>query len=124
MEMTRFVQLHQRLWGTSTAVIVITLVVCVYAWWRAQPIGLVQLVCWRISMWLLISNSMLGIGIALLQSRLPFLHMLYGVIVLVPFIGVHFLTKFQEKSAHAMYFCIALLLILAILRRIALTAPH
>ncbi|MFM7678295.1 MAG: hypothetical protein ACKO83_05550 [Roseiflexaceae bacterium] len=116
--------LHQRLWVTSSVMIGISLLACAFVWWRAQPIGMGQHVLMRISMLLIASNCMIGVWLALNRPTVVLLHAIYGVIIFAPAIGVRFLTRYSNKSSHAMYYCIALCIMLLILHRLAVTAPH
>lgn len=120
----RLITLHQRLWLTCSMMIVITLIAFAFVWWRAQPIGMLPHVLLRISVLLIASNSSVGVLIALNRPTAVLLHAIYGMIIFVPVVGVHFLTKYSNKSSHAMYYCIALGIMLLILHRLAVTAPH
>lgn len=123
-EYARLSLLHQRLWGTSTLMVVLTLIVFAWVWWRALPIGMLQHVLMRISMLLIASNSIIGVVLAFSHPGSILLHTIYGIVVFVPSLGVLFLTKYSNTSTHAMYYCIALGIVLLILHRLAVTAPH
>ncbi len=123
-EYARVALLHQRLWGTSTFVVVVTLVAFAWVWWRSLPIGMLQHVLMRISMLLLASNSIIGVVLAFSHPGSTLLHAIYGIVIFVPALGVLFLTKYSNTSAHAKYHCIALGIVLLILHRLAVTAPH
>jgi len=104
--------------------ITISLLACAFAWWRIQPIGMVQHVLMRISVLLMASNCIIGIWLAFNRPTVVLLHAIYGIVLFVPAVGVRFLTKFSNKSSHAMYYCLSLCVILLILHRLAVTAPH
>ena len=123
-EYARLSLLHQRLWGTSTLVVVVSLIAFAWVWWRALPIGMLQHVLMRISMLLIESNSIIGVMLAFSHPGNILLHAIYGIVVFVPALGVLFLTKYSNTSTHAMYYCIALGIVLLILHRLAVTAPH
>jgi hypothetical protein len=123
-DVERIVLLHQRLWVTSSVMIGISLLAFARAWWRTQPIGMVQHVLMRISILLLASNCLIGFWLALSRPTAVLLHAIYGIVLFVPVFGVHFLTKYHNKSSHATYYCIVLGIMLLILHRLAVTAPH
>jgi hypothetical protein len=123
-DVERLISLHQRLWVTSSVMIGISLLAFAFAWWRTQPIGMVQHVLMRISLLLLASNCIIGLWLALSRPTAVLLHAIYGIVLFAPAVGVHFLTKYSNKSSHAAYYCIALCVMLLILHRLAVTAPH
>lgn len=124
MNIEYLAQFHQRLTVTTTLVIICSLLLHAYSWWRKKPAGIAHIAVTRIIVLLLVSNVCIGGFVAMHRPHISLLHIIYAVVVFLPFIGFRFLSRYTAPTMYAKHMVVALIIILVVVHRLTVTASH
>lgn len=119
--MLQFFSLHQRLLITSVSVLFVALASVGVDWWRRRDLSRFSISAIAIMWLLLASNGVVGGFVVRQVESVAGLHILYGVLALVPVLLMWYLHRWVYVTQRARFWVVALLVTAVLVHRVVAT---